>query len=74
MFISPALYVIHSIIAGLAYPLCIILGVKHGYSFSAGLIDYVTFFGISTKGWMIITGSCLCRYLLRGVLLVHPQV
>lgn len=54
LFISPALYVIHSIIAGLAYPLCIILGVKHGYSFSAGLIDYVTFFGISTKGWMII--------------------
>ncbi|MEF1305637.1 PTS transporter subunit EIIC, partial [Vibrio owensii] len=54
LFISPVLYVIHAIIAGLAYPLCIMLGVKHGYSFSAGLIDYVTFFGISTKGWMII--------------------
>ncbi len=54
LFISPALYALHAIIAGLAYPLCIILGVKHGYSFSAGLIDYVTFYGISTKGWMII--------------------
>ncbi|MEL7455913.1 MAG: PTS transporter subunit EIIC, partial [Pseudomonadota bacterium] len=54
LFISPVLYVIHAIIAGLAYPLCIMLGVKHGYSFIAGLIDYVTFFGISTKGWMII--------------------
>ncbi|CAM4280577.1 PTS glucose transporter subunit IIBC [Vibrio neonatus] len=54
LFISPALYAIHAIMAGLAYPLCIILGVKHGYSFSAGLIDYLTFYGISTKGWMII--------------------
>ncbi len=38
MFVAPILYVIHAILAGLAFPICILLGMRDGTSFSHGLI------------------------------------
>ena len=45
LFVAPALYVIHSIFAGIAYMLMHILNVGVGMTFSGGLID-LTLFGI----------------------------
>lgn len=54
MFLAPVLYGIHAVLTGTSMALLQILGVKHGFTFSAGAIDYVLNLGLSTRGWMII--------------------
>ncbi|CAL4321359.1 PTS glucose transporter subunit IIBC [Buchnera aphidicola] len=41
IMVAPILYFIHSILAGLAFSLCILLNMKAGTSFSHGLIDFI---------------------------------
>jgi PTS system glucose-specific IIC component len=52
MFVAPILYVIHAILAGLAFPICILLGMRDGTSFSHGLIDFIVLSGNSSKIWL----------------------
>ena len=52
MFVAPLLYVFHALLAGLAYPLCILLEMKHGPTFSHGAIDFFLFSHLSTNFWM----------------------
>ncbi|MDP0589738.1 MAG: PTS glucose transporter subunit IIBC [Candidatus Endonucleobacter bathymodioli] len=54
MFVAPVLYGIHALLAGSAYLTCIALGIKHGMTFSHGLIDFLLLYGNSTRGWGII--------------------
>ncbi len=54
MFVAPVLYVIHALLAGVAYFLCIELGIKHGMTFSHGTIDYVVLYAKSTHGWWLL--------------------
>ncbi|MBI9009190.1 MAG: PTS transporter subunit EIIC [Tenericutes bacterium] len=54
IFTAPILFVAHALLQGSALAVTTLLGVKHGFGFSAGLIDYVLNFGLSTKGWLII--------------------
>jgi glucose PTS system EIICB or EIICBA component len=54
MFVAPVLYAIHALLAGVAYFLCIELGIKHGMTFSHGAIDYVVLFAKSTHGWWLL--------------------
>ncbi|MTI14318.1 PTS glucose transporter subunit IIBC [Sansalvadorimonas verongulae] len=54
MFVAPILYVIHAVLAGVAYFTCIALGVKHGMTFSHGFIDFTLLYPQSTNGWGII--------------------
>ncbi|TCV98258.1 PTS glucose transporter subunit IIBC [Biostraticola tofi] len=73
MFVAPVLYIIHAILAGLAFPLCILLGMRDGISFSHGLIDFVVLSGNSSRIWLfplvgIIYG--LVYYTLFRVLIV----
>ncbi|WP_433547461.1 PTS transporter subunit EIIC [Streptomyces sp. CA-294286] len=59
LFIAPVLYVIHAVLTGVSMAVTWGLGVKDGFSFSAGLIDYVINWGLATKPWMIIPiGLC----------------
>ena len=57
LFVAPALYVIHSIMAGLAYMLMHLLEVGVGMTFSGGLID-LTLFGIlqgnAKTNWVMV--------------------
>ncbi len=53
-FVAPFLYLIHALLQGSALAVTYLLGVKHGFGFSAGLIDYVLNWGLATKPWMII--------------------
>ncbi|UDG79276.1 PTS system glucose-specific EIICB component [Candidatus Ecksteinia adelgidicola] len=52
MFIAPILYVVHIILAGLAFPLCILLNMRNGISFSHGLIDFIILSAHSSKIWL----------------------
>ncbi len=57
MFVAPVLYLIHALLAGVAYFLCIEVGIKHGMTFSHGAIDYVLLFPQSTHAlWLLIIG------------------
>ena len=57
LFVAPVLYVIHALLAGVAYLVCILLGIKHGFTFSHGLIDYVVLFPKSTNAlWLFVLG------------------
>jgi glucose PTS system EIICB or EIICBA component len=52
LFVAPVLYAIHALLAGSAFVVMILLGMKHGTTFSHGLIDYLVLFSQSTKGLM----------------------
>ncbi len=53
LFVAPLLYVVHAILAGSAFVVMILLGIKHGTTFSHGLFDFTLLFGQSTNGWML---------------------
>jgi len=54
MFLAPLLYVMHTILTGVAMALMHILGVHLGFGFSAGFLDYVLNFGKSTRPLLLI--------------------
>jgi len=57
LFVAPVLYAIHAVLAGVAYFLCIELGIKHGMTFSHGLIDFIVLFNRSTNAlWLLVLG------------------
>ncbi|MEV0124071.1 PTS transporter subunit EIIC [Streptomyces sp. NPDC050703] len=59
LFIAPLLYAIHAVLTGVSMAVTWALGVKDGFSFSAGLIDYVINWSLATKPWLIIPiGLC----------------
>jgi PTS system glucose-specific IIC component len=57
LFVAPLLYAVHALLAAVAYFICIELGIKHGMTFSHGLIDFVVLFNRSTHGlWFLWLG------------------
>jgi len=57
LFVAPVLYAIHAALAGVAYFVCIELGIKHGMTFSHGMIDFVVLFNRSTNAlWLLVLG------------------
>ena len=59
LFVAPALYVVHMVLTGVSMAVTWALGVHDGFSFSAGLIDYVINWGLATKPWLIVPiGLC----------------
>lgn len=45
---------VHAVLTGVSMAVTWALGVHDGFSFSAGLIDYVINWSLATKPWMII--------------------
>nr|WSX51683.1 PTS transporter subunit EIIC [Streptomyces sp. NBC_00974] len=54
LFLAPALYAVHALLTGVSMAVTWAFGVKDGFSFSAGLIDYVINWSLATKPWLII--------------------
>ncbi|MGR8010298.1 PTS transporter subunit EIIC [Streptomyces hypolithicus] len=54
MFAAPLLYGLHALLTGASMAITWALGVHAGFSFSAGLIDYVVNWHLGTKPWLII--------------------
>ncbi|MCW5196919.1 PTS transporter subunit EIIC, partial [Buchnera aphidicola (Pemphigus obesinymphae)] len=77
---SPMLYIIHSILAGLAFPVCILLDMRAGTSFSHGIIDFIILSGNSNRIWLfpiigLIYGSvyyCTFYFLIKKLNLKTP--
>ncbi len=80
MFVAPILYVIHAILAGLAFVICILLGMRDGTSFSHGLIDLIVLSGNSSKLYLFpiigilyaITYYSIFRFLIVKLNLKTP--
>ncbi|MFD8994746.1 PTS transporter subunit EIIC [Streptomyces abikoensis] len=53
MFVAPVLYAIHAALTGVSLALTWALGMKDGFGFSAGAIDFVLNLGIATKPWLL---------------------
>lgn len=53
LFVAPVLYVLHSFFSGCASFLLFTLGGHVGFSFSHGFIDYVLYFPLHTKPWLV---------------------
>lgn len=47
MFLAPFLYIAHALLSGISLAVTTALGMRCGFGFSAGFIDYVLSFGIS---------------------------
>ncbi|MFF3937653.1 PTS transporter subunit EIIC [Streptomyces phaeofaciens] len=59
LFVAPLLYAVHAVLTGVSMAVTWGLGVHDGFSFSAGLIDYVINWNLATKPWAIIPiGLC----------------
>lgn len=59
MFLSPLLYVVHAILTGLSLFIVNVLGIRSGFTFSAGGIDYLTSYGIAEKPLLLlVVGLC----------------
>src|SRR5262249_7161888 len=57
MFLAPALYAVHAVLTGLAMAIMHALGVHLGFSFSAGLFDYLLIFSLATRPlWLLPIG------------------
>ncbi|MDR0484965.1 MAG: N-acetylglucosamine-specific PTS transporter subunit IIBC [Alphaproteobacteria bacterium] len=54
MFLAFPLYVVHAILTGVSQVIMNMLDVKLGFTFSAGLFDYVLSYGLGRNGWMLI--------------------
>ncbi|MBX0357149.1 N-acetylglucosamine-specific PTS transporter subunit IIBC [Halobacillus sp. Nhm2S1] len=54
MFLSPLLYVVHSLLTGVSMILAFVFDVRHGFGFSAGLIDYLLNYNIAQNPFTLI--------------------
>jgi PTS system N-acetylglucosamine-specific IIC component len=54
LFVAPLLFVVHIVLTGTSMALVAALGIRDGFNFSAGLIDYLINFNIATKPLLLI--------------------
>jgi PTS system N-acetylglucosamine-specific IIC component len=54
IFLAPVLYVIHAVLTGIAMVVMDALGVRLGFGFSAGLIDYLLNYGLATRPLLLL--------------------
>jgi PTS system glucose-specific IIC component len=67
LFVAPALYAIHAVLAGLAFPIMYLLDSRLCYSFSHGMIDYLLFFILGIRPWVVLIVGPLYFLLYFGV-------
>ncbi len=59
MFIAPALYAVHALLTGVSMALTWALGMKDGFGFSAGAVDFFLNLGIASNPWgLALVGLC----------------
>lgn len=54
MFLAPVLYVVHAILTGLSLVVVNALGIRNGFSFSAGLVDYLINLPVAGKPLLLV--------------------
>ncbi|ATW48703.1 PTS transporter subunit EIIC [Streptomyces xantholiticus] len=59
MFIAPVLYAVHAVLTGVSMALTWALGMRDGFGFSAGLVDFGLNLGIASNPWgLALVGLC----------------
>ncbi|MBO4520397.1 MAG: PTS glucose transporter subunit IIBC [Alphaproteobacteria bacterium] len=53
LFVAPMLYFIHAVMVGSAFALINLVGAHIGYTFSQGAIDFILFYPLDTKPWVV---------------------
>lgn len=53
MFTAPLLYFVHACLTGTAFALMNLSGAHIGYTFSQGAIDFLLYYAIDTKPWLV---------------------
>ncbi|MEG3164409.1 N-acetylglucosamine-specific PTS transporter subunit IIBC [Sphingomonas sp. PB2P19] len=54
MFLAPLLYAVHAVLTGLAMVIMDALGIRLGFGFSAGLLDYILNYNLSTRPLLLL--------------------
>jgi PTS system N-acetylglucosamine-specific IIC component len=54
MFVAPVLYVLHAVLTGISAYVTIALGIRDGFTFSSGIIDYIINYGIATRPILLL--------------------
>lgn len=54
LFVAPYLFLAHALLSGGVMWLTYEFGIRHGFSFSAGLLEYVINLPLATRGWLIV--------------------
>jgi PTS system D-glucosamine-specific IIC component len=54
LFAAPFLFVIHALLSGTAMWIAYLLEIRHGFSFSAGAIDFFLNAHLAENGWLLI--------------------
>ncbi len=54
LFVAPYLFFVHAILSGLAMWIAYMFDIHHGFSYSAGAIDYLINLHLSTRGLLLI--------------------
>jgi PTS system N-acetylglucosamine-specific IIC component len=54
LFVAPILFVAHALLTGLSLALAQLMGIHHGFGFSAGFIDYIINYKLATKPLLIL--------------------
>ncbi len=54
LFVAPYLFMIHAVLAGSAMWVAYELNIRHGFSYSSGVIDYLINEHLSQNGWLLI--------------------
>lgn len=54
LFVAPALFVVHAVLSGFAMWLAYALNIHHGFSYSAGFIDYVINLHLAKNGLLLL--------------------
>jgi PTS system glucose-specific IIC component len=53
LFLAPLLYVLHAVLAGLAFVVANLAGMKLGFTFSHGFFDLVLYWPMDTRPWLV---------------------
>jgi len=67
MFLAPGLYLVHALLTGLAFVIMNALDVKLGFTFSAGLFDYVLNFDHDTHPLLLLPVGAVYFGLYYGI-------
>ncbi len=67
MFLAPVLYAVHAVLTGVSMALMNALGVKLGFGFSAGLLDYVLNFNRATRPLLLLPVGAVYFALYYGL-------
>jgi len=67
LFLAPMLYGLHALLAGCAQLLFQVLGARLGFTFSHGFIDFVLYYTIDTKPWLVLAVGPLWGLMYFGL-------